>query len=115
MTKIKYEKLPKKFKKEWLKELRGSNFTQSNEFLRTRDNRYSALGIAAKISGCESITCKNFIMGYSTVGTLRVRYFKNAPKQLIGGLENPIVVKLTNMSLDGKSFKHIAKWIEKTL
>lgn len=105
----KLEKLPKLFKKKWLKALRSGDYKQNTEgFLKTKENTYCCLGIAAHICGTTNITNKGFIQkGY------KIKNINKVPKLLHGNEGIPL--KLAEKNDEGQSFKKIATWIEKYL
>lgn len=114
MSKSKVEggKLPKKFKKDWLKALRSGNYKQGESELRASNNTYCCLGVAAHIAGCKSITSKGWIE--NTRGLSQpIRGIIKVPEILRG--TKGIPRKLANMNDRGKTFKQIANYIEKNL
>jgi len=113
-VKAKYPKLPKAFKKKWLKALRSGVYKQTSGRLLDIDTddvkRHCCLGVACKVVGYSDrkIDDEGLLMG---------KDYRKAPKILHGDDEiNPVVKKLTEMNDSGKyGFKRIANWIEKNL
>ena len=99
-------KLPKSFKKKWLKALRSGKYKQQDEgVLRTPENKYCCLGVAAHLVGCTWITGYGYIEKRSGI-----RGISKIPKILIG--YEGIPDTLAQMNDSGKSFEQIADWIE---
>jgi len=104
------KKLPKVFKRKWLKALRSGEYEQGKSVLRNSKNEYCCLGVAAHICGVISITGKQFIeLESGIIGISKI------PELLIGDLDNAIVRKLSIMNDCGESFNKIADYIEKYL
>lgn len=113
-------RLPKKFKKKWLTALRSGKFKQGEQYLK-RGDHYCCLGVACEITN-------NPIKNYEDnwIGDYNNENGK-IPKLLVGKGDNSIdddynvlpsgviTQKLSAMNDGGRSFKYIAKWIERYL
>lgn len=105
IKKSKWGKLPKKFKERWIKALRSGKYTQGYGVL-CDGNKYCCLGVIEKICNVYSESNCYLIMKSSKVPSI----LKGTSK------ENKLVEKLICMNdYSQKSFKEIAKWIEKNL
>lgn len=118
-------RLPKRFKQGWIKALRSGKYQQGESFLKKTDEnnveRYCCLGVACEIT-------KNPIREYDDSWITKYNN-KNGkiPKLLVGKgdhsvddngdilPEGVITQKLSGMNDGGRSFKYIAKWIERYL
>jgi hypothetical protein len=124
-TKEKVEtKLPKDFKKKWLKALRSGKYAQGTRCLKQietiKDKKvatYCCLGVACHIAGASSITDKQVIQnGLLEHNGKKIKSINKVPKLLHGiAGDNRIVNKLSYMNDNRVSFKKIADWIEKKL
>lgn len=117
--KIKDVRLPKAFKKKWLKALRSDKYKQGKYVLEDTDHNFCCLGVACRIVHPKlKLTNISFISKekFST----RIKSIK-VPEILKGYNEegeseySVIVDKLTKMNDNGRSFKYIAKWVERYL
>lgn len=107
IKKSKWDKLPKAFKNKWIKALKSGKYIQGEDRLYdVSTDTYCCLGVACDIVNCKSDN--NFII---------VTKSRKIPEILKGGSRgNKLVKKLVDMNdYSGKSFKEIAKWIEKNL
>jgi len=114
------KKLPKVFKKKWLKALRSGDYEQTDSALVSFKNKdiekpmYCCLGVACKIAGHNPISLQS--SGWIT-GPLK----KGVPHIISGSGEsdvedtNTVAKKLAEMNDDGYSFKQIANYIQKNL
>ena len=119
--KIKYPKLPPKFKAKWLKALRSKEYNQGTGKL-FRDGNHCCIGIAGRVQGLSD----KAMIGhgcFSTSDTFSnwTRIQKLIPDALIGNASNnSLIRKLIRMN-DGidsekkKSFEQIANWIEQNV
>jgi hypothetical protein len=116
MAKTIWPKLPKAFKKKWLKALRSGDYQQGEAYLKNKSwdeaTEYCCLGVACEVAGAKINMKKypNFIE--SGCG---IRGIKKVPKVLIGGEDNKVTDRLASMNDSGRGFKAIANWIEKNL
>jgi hypothetical protein len=101
MRKTQEGKLPREFKKKWLKALRGGRYKQGYYGLATAHG-YCCLGVACRVAGYP----KKSIAG----GFIGDEYVK-VPKALRG--KAPKVEQLAHMNDIGVPFKEIADHIEK--
>lgn len=121
MEKEKQQKLPKAFKRKWIKALRSGKYIQGDSALKTTSEdeyfeseekvtKYCCLGVACVISGARIIESAypGFIDGFRSV-----RGMRKVPKLLHGS--SGIPEKLANLNDQGNSFERIALWIEKNL
>lgn len=107
---MKYDKLPKLFKKRWLKALLSGDYKQGNGLLYDREAKtYCCLGVAADILGCRTKPDGTYLMK----GEVSKNGLKKVPQVLLGDEKLPL--KLAEMNDKPKSFKAIAKWIDKNL
>lgn len=108
-------KLPKTFKKKWLKALRSNEYEQTNgELQQSQTNKYCCLGVACRIQHP-----KIKLTGKGTICNDEFKRLRdiNVPKLLKGDCqENKVIDKLVKLN-DTKewSFKKIANWIDKNL
>lgn len=109
-------KLPKAFKKKWLKALRSGKYKQWQEWL--KDNgKYCCLGIACEVAG-HGRTLTNH-----EDKIIRVERYKNVPAILkgeaFGGSPLGVLMQMNDGVGDHqdnpKSFKEIADYIENNL
>jgi hypothetical protein len=123
--KMEDKRLPKAFKNKWIKALRSGQYKQVSGFLKKRNEyelsspfSYCCLGVAGELCGVKGLTnCKNedvLIGGKNGLKNMSLvpDLIKGSSSSLSG---NPVVKKLVDMNDSGKSFKVIAKWIEKNL
>jgi hypothetical protein len=107
-------KLPKAFKKKWLKALRSGKYTQGTEALRSVSKEcgttYCCLGVACHVAGASGIKNKELIENCN--GT-RIKSINKVPVILRGDLGIPIV--LANLNDKGKTFEQLADLIEEKL
>lgn len=108
-------RLPKKFKAKWLEALRSGKFKQGNSMLYDeQSNSYCCLGVSCKIVHPKiDINQEEWILSHLFVD------IKSKVPKILRSEDNEVVQKLSNMN-DGfkeskKSFKQIARWIEKNL
>ena len=106
------EKLPILFKKQWLKALRSGKYQQGKDNLRSTDNKFCCLGVAAHVVGCTCITGKSYIENDSEYSS-KIRGISKVPKILIGNGDIP--GELADMNDRGTSFDDIADWIQENL
>lgn len=111
-------KLPESFKREWLKALRSGKYKQTTGTLCTQGKgeeslkgQFCVLGVAAHIGNVENFGYEGMIVAQGVEGGLK--YTENFPKILTGTGKIPCT--LAEMNDDGKSFKELANYIEKTL
>ena len=107
IKKSKWGKLPKAFKNKWIKALKSGKYIQGKDRIYdVNTDTYCCLGVACDIVNCKSDS--NFIIFTNS---------RKIPKILKGASkENKLVKKLVDMNdYSQKSFKEIAKWIEKNL
>ena len=94
-------KLNKRNLRAWLAALRSGKYRQGRGALRTVDNTYCCLGVAAKV--CPKTLGQGVELGNDS--SLREEYFPfNVADQLITLNDN-----------QHRSFKYIANWLEKRL
>ncbi len=105
-----YEKLPKAFKAKWVKALKSGDFKQGEGVLRSKDNCYCCLGVAAKISGATCITGPSYIEKGKNI-----RGISKIPPMLLGNEHTALPRKLADMNDYGDNFNTIADWIDKNL
>jgi hypothetical protein len=100
-----YPKLPKVFKRRWLKALRSGAYEKGTGSL-LKDGKYCCLGVACEIGGVTKITGHSFISGFKLPDKF--------PSMLEGSIGVP--GKLADLN-DSKrlSFNKIADWIEENL
>lgn len=97
------EKLPKDFKKKWVKALRSGKYKQGKYYLYAGDGTYCCLGVAGIVNGCSIESMK----GQS--GTMEKIYREVTPVPLSYGE----IQTLTGMNDSyGKTFEEIADYIE---
>lgn len=114
-----YPKLPKRFKKQWLKALRSGEYEQGRHELKRTDNTYCCLGVAGEIVGCSNKhLLRKSVFPMKTTSAI----IQKVPEILRGSVDvNPVVGKLTKMNDEygfkghTNSFNKIAAWIEKYL
>lgn len=101
-------KLPKEFKKKWVKALRSGKYKQGQGYLKVNEDSYCCLGVAVVIN-------KRHIQS-NFYHYINGAHASAVPKMLVGNpCENIIVSKLSKMNDDGRSFKYIASYIERYL
>lgn len=117
-----YPKLPKAFKRKWLEALRSGKYKQGAGYLHTINDdgqdTYCCLGVAGAVCGISTEKMRGVkLFNPNKLGLhLSRRQCDRIPKALRGGLnDNPLVHELIIMNDEGKTFKHIANWIEKNL
>ena len=119
------EKLPKAFKKKWLKALRSGEYKQGmGELYDAMEDTYCCLGVACKVSG-HPVPDDTFIDG-----STQSHGFKKVPTILRGSYDIPLLLSqmndhdhidepkkygTVNRYKSKRSFKQIANWIEKNL
>lgn len=112
------KKLPKKFKKLWVKALKSGDFAQGSGALCTiKENQsktYCCLGVACSVAGVSD----ELLYGGDYIQKVHYKQSKKQgtkiPKMLVG--DNDLTALLAQMNdEDHKSFRKIAKWIKKTL
>ncbi len=109
-------RLPKRFKRKWLKALRSGKFEQGRGDLEKKnlegESTYCCLGIACRIQH-PRIKIKGGWIDKENFKRLRDI---DVPEILKGdGESNQVVEKLADMNDSGKSFAEIADFIEKEL
>lgn len=124
--KMEDKRLPKAFKNKWIKALRSGQYKQGNGFLKYKSDelahpfKYCCLGVAGELCGVKGLAnCKSedVLIG----GKNGLRNMSFVPEIIKGSSSssiltgNPIVNRLVALNDGGKSFKHIATWIEKNL
>lgn len=118
-NKVSDVRLPKAFKKKWLKALRSGEFTQAKRVLFSNGGGYCCLGVACRIAHPKMDIINKGFMDKDDFGKkLKDIKVPNILKGSNGTMDddyNPIVDKLSKMNDDGKSFKMIASYIEKNL
>lgn len=108
---MKYDKLPKLFKSEWLEALRSGKYQQGYERLMA-DGKYCCLGVACVVGGVEKVS--DHMCFIPTADLDPKNEFKNIPDILRADhLVTQELVRLNDV--DGASFKEIADWIEENL
>lgn len=106
-------KLPKKFKKDWIKALRSGDYSQGNGKLVDSENNYCCLGVACRVAGYNNGHIKRSSVEEINKNAYISNEFKKIPKILKGG--NSLTKKLADMNDSGRSFKYIASYIERYL
>jgi hypothetical protein len=112
MSKIK--KLPvNKLRAKWIAALRSGKYKQGVNRLRTQDNCFCCLGVAADILGPGNWEQKDFEWLYRVNALTRPREVDLSISMLQRfGLDKSDQEKLVSMNDDGKSFSEIANYIE---
>jgi len=111
--KIKYPKLPKKFKEKWLKALRSGEYKQGEGHL-YQDGCYCCLGIACLIAGMSTEKMGKHATINAEIDDVRVpKIIKNRYDQV--NLVTTLFSMNDGLSRSRRSFKQIANWIEKNL
>jgi len=109
---MKYKRLPKNFKRKWIKALRSGKYKQIEGTMRTKEG-YCCLGVACSVVGYKDSTIEKN-------RTIPRDFHYRIPEQLLGiGYGDSLILELTKMN-DGykrkkRSFKYIADWIEENL
>ena len=107
-------KLPKSFKKKWLKALRSGKYNQGTLALRSVSKEcgttYCCLGVACHVAGASGIKNKELIENCD--GT-RIKSINKVPLLLRGDKGIPTVLAWLNDK--GKTFEQIADVIEEKL
>jgi hypothetical protein len=120
------------FKKAWVKALRDGGYRQGKMRLVDEDDRFCCLGVAANLLVKDGSTKGKWIhdgdwsFGKSVANSSGdvLTYSGSCPKWLETVLEQDctdpsdfgsVEERLMELNDKGKSFKHIAKWIEKNL
>lgn len=99
-----YPKLPKAFKKKWLKALRSGKYKQGQGLLKEH-GEYCCLGVACVVAGRKRLAN----LGMIPDSEMRVPKF-------LRGTEAKVPNKLITLNDDKRwDFKKIATWIEKNL
>lgn len=121
-------KLPKKFKKDWLRALRSGKFLQATGGLKVKKEDgtigYCCLGIAGEVAGCRIPTEEQnneegqnyaWLGGKTTSGTVKfpIKGYTKVPKLLHGDCE--MAEELASMNDNGNTFLEIANYIEREL
>lgn len=103
-------KLPKKFKTDWIHNLRSGSFEQTEGVLRN-DDGYCCLGVACISNGYSD----EDIWGDEYIKTIPFNDLSDMPKILVGDdKENDLIKFLTmlNDEKNGYGFQEISDWIE---
>lgn len=117
-------KLPKVFKRKWLKALRSDKFTQAKHSLLKRNRvdsglMYCCLGVACVVAGTPDSTMEQYrteSQCYIPLTNKHVpKLLRYVPTKSARNFILHVTGKLANMNDDGKSFKEIADWIEENL
>lgn len=107
------QKLPREFKRKWIKALTSGKYKQAQEYLRY-GNGYCCLGVACKIVGIPSNELLNRGLPPESPDEFEEKAgFDRVPECLRSGRR--IARKLAQMNDKGISFKEIAQWIRKNL
>lgn len=109
-------KLPKSFKKKWLKALRSGKYNQGTHALRTVTKEcgttYCCLGVACHVAGASGLKGKGWI-GNDNLFNIRIKSINKVPTVLHGTTGIPSVLAYLNDH--GKTFEQIADVIEQKL
>lgn len=103
------KKLPKIFKKKWLKALRSGKFKQGKEVLFDKEkNTYCCLGVACRVQGVGISQGDSFISDHSKRIPILLRGTEDVPEHLAQLNDGTTVDRR-------RTFKQIANYIEKHL
>jgi len=114
--KTKDVRLPKKFKKDWIKALRSGEYEQGKMFLNNHGS-YCCLGVACRIQHPKLNLGRIQLIAEGDKAFTKKRLKGINVPDLIKGIpeDNGIVNKLVTMNDNGKSFKQIAIWLDTNL
>lgn len=118
------KKLPKVFKKKWLKALRSGEYKQGKGLLySSKDDSYCCLGVACKVQGI-SPDQWGFMDGknkYKGIPDILIGYDNNDLTNVLACMNDAFTTRRANTIKPSftykkrRSFKQIANWIEKNL
>ncbi len=114
---MKHDKLPKGFKKRWLRALRSGKFIQGEGYLKVSDDdgviKHCCLGVACEIAGAIVPYRKHKIALIENERVAKIKGITKVPASLHGFEDT--ASQLSTMNDSGDGFNVIANWIEKNL
>ena len=115
------EKLPEKFKKEWLAALRSGDYKQGRGRLMTKigivtESEYCCMGVACKIYYKDFNVLDSGYPGYSDLPPAVIDCLRSDISDVRPGAVMSVMSYLSNMNdVMGRNFNDIADWIEENL
>ncbi len=118
------QKLPKRFKEQWIKALTSGKYRQGRTYLYNKsDNTFCCLGVVGSICGIDknNLDRKYFFSEGTSNALSLIKNNKKFPILLTGNGNddneeyNIVVEKLAHFNDKGKSFKWIASYIKRYL
>jgi len=101
------------FKQKWLEALRGGQYKQGKNVLRTAQDEFCCLGVLCDVVSPDGWEADGSLEGGFLHGDRKG--FLSMGVKLATSFPELHEVKLSNMNDEGKSFAEIANWIEENI